>query len=1257
MGSIQEFKPTLRYTILRRLGAGGMGVVYEALDTERDVRVALKTLRTPDESSLLRFKSEFRSLADIGHKNLITLLDLVSDHGTWFFTMELVLGADFLSWTRPGVVSDSISDASGETVRRNLADTVAAAGDATGSVLGSEARGRLDETRLRNSLLQLALGLSALHAAGKVHRDLKPTNVIVTPAGRVVIVDFGLATDSVSKGSPTLPQTGEAIVGTVAYMAPEQAAGVRVGPEADWYAAGVMLYEALTGVLPYQGSAFEVLSNKQRDPPTPPHRVDVTAPDDLSALCMQLLSIEPTARPSAADVLSKLGGVTNRISFAPAAANFVGRERELVALGRAYEDVRRGTGVTVYVHGESGVGKTALVRHFLTQLAARETDTLILPGRCYERESVPFKAIDGVIDALARQMMRMPKGEASAIMPLRAAALGHAFPVLKRFVPANAAPPASSEPSQLRAQVLAALRETFQRLGARTCVALLIDDLQWADADSLLLLREIMRPPEAPALLLIATVRTAAMPSANAMPASRLNVGSSIMPGDVRVIAVDRLPADDARALAELLFRRASGATGELTLARAVTIAEEAAGHPLFIDELVRHSLGDSTATPATSHLKLEEALWARILTLDPLARALVEVACYAGTPLDHAVAAEAAGITDQAEYDRVVAALRGAHLLRTTQARGEPAIEPYHDRVRQALLEHTRVDATHDAAAVHARIVSALTRGKSTDYELLAQQTKASGDLEGAAQHAERAAEHSASVLAFERAARLFREAIDLGGRTGDDAVRLHARVGDMLVAAGCGAEAAVAYEQAAAFASEDRALDLRMQAGTQLLVSGRIDAGLELIGKQLPTLDLPPPTTVSRASLLLERARLLVRGYSFTPRLVENIPVRDLRRVDACYSLSMGLGFVDPRRAMAFQSRGMRLALDAGDPVRVARALILEIGFTATAGHSSRPKWTAIVAQARKVLDVLKDPYASALVLAVEGVAETLCGEWAAGLERCDAAAEVLRARPTASAWELDTSTIYALRALAMMGRARELGKRVAEHRQDAETRGDTYLATNVRLGAMVLAWLAADDPIGAQDAVDDAMQRWSTTGRLQRLQELLARADTDLYLGEGKAANLRVERAWSEIEFSELERVQFSSIQVRSMRARTAIAWARDDSSRRRTLLDQAARDVNEIARTGAPWALAMATLLRGAIAEVAGEHERAIVSYEHAIAELEAVDMKLHARVATLRAAELRGGPDAEAQANAARDWMREEEIARPDRIASMLAPSR
>ena len=121
--------------------------------------------------------------------------------------------------------------------------------------------GALDEVRLRATLTQLAEGLIALHAAHKVHRDIKPSNMLVTETGRVVLLDFGLAADVDARRA--IPRSD--VVGTIAYMAPEQAAGVSVAPAADWYALGVVLFEALTGRLPFPGTAMEVLIAKQRD--------------------------------------------------------------------------------------------------------------------------------------------------------------------------------------------------------------------------------------------------------------------------------------------------------------------------------------------------------------------------------------------------------------------------------------------------------------------------------------------------------------------------------------------------------------------------------------------------------------------------------------------------------------------------------------------------------------------------------------------------------------------------------------------------------------------------------------------------------------------------------------------------------------------------------------------------------------------------------------------------------------------------------
>src|SRR5262249_59898042 len=132
------------------------------------------------------------------------------------------------------------------------------------------------------ALAQLVEGVMALHALDKVHRDIKPSNVLVTSEGRVVLLDYGLATEA--RREEQLSSTD--VVGTVEYMAPEQAAARPIGPPADWYAVGVMLYEALTGQVPFTGPALEVLMNKQRLEPTPPSVLVPSTPEALDKLAV-----------------------------------------------------------------------------------------------------------------------------------------------------------------------------------------------------------------------------------------------------------------------------------------------------------------------------------------------------------------------------------------------------------------------------------------------------------------------------------------------------------------------------------------------------------------------------------------------------------------------------------------------------------------------------------------------------------------------------------------------------------------------------------------------------------------------------------------------------------------------------------------------------------------------------------------------------------------------------------------------------------
>src|SRR6266511_3350890 len=438
-----DFLGTERFRIRRRLGSGGMGVVYEAHDRETDKIVALKTLTRAEASHISRFKNEFRSLADVSHPNLVALYEFMADGQYWFFTMELVQGINFLEYVRPGYHTRHVRSSRTPTLRKTskdpgnelLADyeaetrqldSIITTQPASHSVEAPEdsalAQSKLDLDRLSLALRQLAEGLHGLHETGKLHRDIKPSNVLVTKEGRVVILDFGLVAEVEGKEL----HESVTLAGTPDYMSPEQGAQLPISRASDWYSVGVMLYQALTGRLPFSGKFFEVMMNKQTvDPPAPASLVS-NVPEDLNDLCIRLLRRKPEERPSGREVLKILGhGKTGplkkplmpSLSAALQTTPFVGRERQLQEVLDAFAATRRGQTVTLYVHGSSGMGKSALVQHFLEQLPKEHKNAVILEGRCYERESVPFKAIDGIVDSLTRYLLSLPEGKAEALMP------------------------------------------------------------------------------------------------------------------------------------------------------------------------------------------------------------------------------------------------------------------------------------------------------------------------------------------------------------------------------------------------------------------------------------------------------------------------------------------------------------------------------------------------------------------------------------------------------------------------------------------------------------------------------------------------------------------------------------------------------------------------------------------------------------------------------------------------------------------------
>ncbi|HKU37340.1 MAG TPA: serine/threonine-protein kinase, partial [Polyangiales bacterium] len=441
-----------RLHVLETLGHGGMGVVYRAFDRDQRAQVALKTMHRVEPSAIYALKNEFRALTDVRHPNLVRLLDLFSEADGWFFTMELIDGVRFDQWVRPN---------------------------------------GLDEPRLRNAFAQLIDAIDCVHAAGKLHRDIKPSNVVVSADGHVCVLDFGLVTEPHAKG---VGQTvsDHFVVGTPAYLAPEQGLGERASVASDVYALGVMLFEALMGKLPFAGSATEMLMAKQHGVPAWPEDFEPGAQLGLVEICSRLLSRDPAARPSCEELRSEFARPhargSGRASFSslppPMAAALIGRESELEQLRDAYRTMLSGRAVLVSVSGDSGIGKSALCQAFLDELQ-REGHAVVLRGRCNERESVPYKSFDALVDDLSRHLRRLRPEQTAALLPRDAAELLRLFPVLGRVDALAEAPVrAIADPNEQQRRAFEAFLELLGRMRDRAPLVLHIDDLQWTDRDS-----------------------------------------------------------------------------------------------------------------------------------------------------------------------------------------------------------------------------------------------------------------------------------------------------------------------------------------------------------------------------------------------------------------------------------------------------------------------------------------------------------------------------------------------------------------------------------------------------------------------------------------------------------------------------------------------------------------------------------------------------------------------------------------------------
>lgn len=1253
MPSVHELPSALtamgRFTVKDCLGSGAFGVVYDVYDAQTDARVALKWLRNTDGSALARFKREFRSLADIVHPNLVGFRELLTVGGEWFFTMDLVEGIDLLKYVRPASPppTEKARAEKEPSTEPDPSRRPPASGQKTEMLDASRPLCIADLRRLRTTFEQLGAGLDALHAAGQLHRDIKPSNVLVTRDGRVVLLDLGLVTELADGVAQT--QSGQ-VVGTPIYMSPEQALGLALTPKSDWYAVGVILFQALTGMLPFEGPAQALLLQKQLEEPKSPSDLVLGVPKALAELCTDLLARVPDKRPSGAEFLHRLRKAipldrppstgNARRDSGPIAASFVGRETHLWALDEALGEAERGKTVLALVHGSSGMGKTALVRHFLDGLRKDRPEVVILEGRCYERESVPYKALDSLVDSLCRYLDRLPEVQVAKLLPRNIEALARVFPVFLQIDASWRKRPRSRiDAVQERRRAFEALRELLARVADRSPLVLFIDDLQWGDADSEPLLTSLLRPPDPPPLLLIAAYRTE---DAATSPLVRsLHRIAQSNTAEACEIPVGELSPDAARDLAISLL----GERGDRRLAE--SLARESFGSPLFLKQLAVVRTGEQRFDLAT-------AIRERVARLPAPSRALLEVLAVCGRPIALPIAARVAGIESDAQG--VLGKLRAETLVRTRGTDARDEIEIYHDRIREVVLADLEPSAIEQR---HRKLATALAAA-GADPETLATHYHAAGERDLAANYAKQAGERAAEALAFERAAEMYELALELGSANDSTSQRLVVDLAEALANAGRGGEAADRFLQAAKNAGPADALELRRRGAEQLLLSGHLERGLALVDEILTAMKMRPPRTRigAIASLLWRRLLLWIRGFGFAERTADQISRERLVRIDTCFTLSRGLGLVDPVLGSDFQTRYMLLALAAGEASRIAIGFALEAAFRAAEGPRAKGTVDELLTEAALLSDKVQKPYASALVMLTHGVSRVLFGDYARGLALCNKAGIALREKCTGVAWEIDNADLFEGFSMISCGRLRELSERVESQLADVRARGDIYGEIVLRMQCAWFAHLAKNDVAAARADMDCVPESWrGDRFLLQDVWQMLNGIDIELYDGRPQAAWAIATTAWPRIKASLFLRVQTLRVRAHHARARAALAaaFSTKDDSERRTLVSAAARECRTLRRMKWPHAAGMAAILEASLRKLEGDTKGAIAKLRDGIGRLDLEDCRLQLCCARYRLGQAVGGDEGAGIVTAARTELEELGVVAPEKMVAMFVP--
>lgn len=1217
------------FEVLQLLGSGGAGAVYKVRDLTNNAVVALKLLYRDDSEFLLRFKSEFRTLRNIRHNNVVTLFTLFSNEDQWFFTMELVQGVPFVHFARSAVRFQALSSAN-------------------------------DEDRLHPALCQLASGVNALHETGNLHRDLSPSNVLVTEERRVVILDMGLARNLNDRHTHN-----SILAGRPAYMAPELALSEMVTKAADWYSVGAILYECLVGRPPYPDSFISLCSRREQPRPERPRDINPYVPADLDWLCMQLLEFEPLNRPCATDILNYLAQYPKRLSqkaLKHPRTPFIGRSRHLAVLREAFNFTRQYGAAIVLVTGRSGTGKTALVEEFEQELFESCPDALVLTGTCHQSEAVPFKALDRCIDGLYRYLWNYPRSAYEALIPASFSYVVRLFPVFASIINQCSHVrelPTIIDRQELRKRGFSSLLELLSRIADRAPIVIRIDDLQWGDLDSSSLIARFLSSANPPSILAVASYRAEDAHGSEFLQAIQPSIDS--LSAAVKRFDVVIEDFDDAEASA--LLRSIVGTAVDIPDNQSDLIVHECSGNAFLLEQWARFLLTVRTVKKSEPCLQSDPQAWpaltdivgARLSGLSEGERHVLDVVAVAGRPVLESVVCAATGPKDLTP--RTLADLIHGRFLRVRDKDRIREVDLYHDKLRTVILEQMTEERL---CALHKQIALAMELSREPDEALLAIHLREAGEASAAREYAERAADKAARALAFNRAASLYQVAIDCQSDPYEAAPLLVKR-GDVLVMAGRGLEAAECYCRAGDLSGrKGESLTFQQKAAEQFLRSGHVERGVAILTAVSDQMHVRLATSqLGLIKLPWRYFRRKAFGLRFKECPVQHVDPVVLARLDAYWAFVIGFSMVDMSRAAIIASKHLALALRAGEPSRIALSLIFDTGLNFIASPSYRLR---IWQQAREIGLRLNNQRVIGSAAMLEGSSAILAGSFRRAVTISDEAEQVFLQHCTGVAWELTNARLFSLVGLAWQGLWEQFTTKVEPILADARDRGDLYAMTQLTLGSG-LTWrdLALDRPVETEAAVRNIIREWPETKfDLPHFWAYYSLTEVELYQGEGQRAWQSVSKHWSLLSRMLLLKPNFFTVTPLYLRGKAALAAAAASAvppRRKHTLLRIAASCATRISRAGASWGDGLSALLRAGVASTSGDLERAVQELAAAEAAFVTAEMNMHASVAQLRRGQVLSGQSGSTLIESAKSKMYIQRVLRPEAIANMLAPGR